>query len=142
MDTANHPSVRRAVLAVALALLAAPAISAGTKSEAPAIADPSAVEFLVASSSKDFNASGAGRPTAIRNARVGYFSESGKGVYLLCGSFTLGTGSQAKWTSFATIKTSDYEQWLGDSARSYCEQPSIKWYPGDHSAALEKRLRE
>lgn len=134
--------LRRAFIAMALILVASQACSAGAKTEAPASADPAAVEFLVTSSAKDFKASSAGRPTGIRGARVGYFAESGKGVYLLCGSFKNGTGSQAKWTPFATIKTSDYEQWLGGSAKSYCEQRNIKWYPGDHSSALEQRLRE
>jgi hypothetical protein len=127
---------------MALGLVASQGASAGKKIEPPASADPAAIEFLVASSAKDFKASDAGRPTAIRGARVGYFAESGKGVYLLCGSFKSGTGSQAQWTPFATIKTSDYEQWLGGSAKSYCEQRSIKWFPGDHSSALEQRLKE
>jgi hypothetical protein len=127
---------------MALVLVASQAASASDKAETPTSADPAAVEFLISSSAKDFKASGSGRPTGIRGARVGYFAESGKGVYLLCGSFKSGSGSQAKWTPFATITTSDYEQWLGGSAKSYCEQRSIKWYPGDHSSALEQRLKE
>lgn len=104
--------------------------------------DPTVVEFLLASSAKDFKASGTGRPSAIRGARVGFFTESGKGVYLLCGAFKSGGGASAIWTPFATIKTSDYEQWLGGTAKAYCGQRSIKWYPGDHSAALQQRLQD
>lgn len=143
MDTPRTvPHIRCALIAMALALVVSQSASAGVKSEAPASADPAAIEFLLGSSARDFKGSGSGRPTAIRSARVGYFAESGKGVYLLCGSFKSGTGSQAKWTPFATIKTSDYEQWLGGSAKYYCEQRSIKWYSGDHSSALEQRLKE
>ena len=105
-------------------------------------ADPAVVEFLMTSSAKDFMSSGDNLPTAIRAARIGYFAESGKGHFLLCGSFKSGPGPKAKWTHFATIKTSDYEQWLGGTAKAYCEQRTIKWYSGDHSAALMQRLKE
>lgn len=116
--------------------------AADARLEIPASADPDAVAFLVAASAKDFKASGAQRPVAIRGARVGFFAEGGKGVYLLCGSFKTEAGARAKWTDFATIKTSDYEQWLGGTAKSYCGQRSIKWYAGDPSAALMKAIQD
>ena len=134
-------SLRNALTSFALAVAVLTAAAAGGSADAPPGPDPTAVEFLIASSARDFKISGANRPTAIRAARIGFFAESGRGVYLLCGSFKSGAGSQAEWIHFATIKTSDYEQWLGGAAKAYCEQPKIKWYSGDHSAALEKSLK-
>jgi hypothetical protein len=127
----NFPQVLRCFALVTAALAPIPAVAA----------DPAVVEFLMTSSAKDFKSSGDNLPTAIRAARIGYFAESGKGHFLLCGSFKSGPGPKAKWTHFATIKTSDYEQWLGGTAKAYCEQRTIKWYSGDHSAALMQRLR-
>lgn len=142
MNTPRHTlTVRHAVVVMAFAFSSLSAAAAPAISEAPASVEPATIEFLLASSAKDFIGSGGDRPTAIRRARIGFFSESGKGVYLLCGSFKT-AGAQAKWTHFATLKTSDYEQWLGGTAKAYCEQRTIKWYPGEHSAALEQRLKD
>ena len=149
----NFPQVLRYALRwprwntlAALALVTAAfapiqAVAAEGKTNVPAEADPAVVEFLMTSSAKDLMSSGGNLPTAIRAARIGYFAESGKGHFLLCGSFKSGPGPKAKWTHFATIKTSDYEQWLGGTAKAYCEQRTIKWYSGDHSAALMQKLR-
>ncbi len=133
-------SLRVALMPVALVIAVSTAFAAGDKADTRTGADPAIVEFLLASSAKDFKASGANPPTGIRAARIGFYSESGRGNYVLCGSFKAGVGSQAKWTPFATIKTLDYEQWLGGNARAYCGQRAIKWFAGDHSAALAKRL--
>jgi hypothetical protein len=139
------PPLRNTLTAFALAISAtAPiqAVAAEGKNHAPAGADPTVVEFLVTSAAKDFKASGGNPPAAIRAARIGYFAESGKGNFLLCGSFKSGPGTQQKWTHFATIKTSDYEQWIGGTAKAYCEQRIIKWYQGDHSTTVMQRLKE
>ena len=139
------PLLRNTLTALSLATAAlAPiqAVAAERKIDAPAGADSTVVEFLLASSAKDFKTSGGSLPTAIRAARIGYFAESGKGNFLLCGSFKSGHGQQKMWTHFATIKTSDYEQWVGGTAKAYCEQRTIKWYPGDHSTTVMQKLKE
>ncbi len=118
------------------------AAAAKGETDAPSGADPSVVEFLVTSAAKDFKASGENLPTTIRAARIGYLSESGKSNFLLCGSFKSGPGTKEKWTHFATIKTSDYEQWIGGTAKAYCEQRTIKWYPGDQATTVMQRLKE
>jgi hypothetical protein len=100
------------------------------------------VEFLVTSAAKDFKTAGGNPPTAIRAARIGYFAESGKGNFLLCGSFKSGPRTKEQWAHFATIKTSDYEQWIGGTAKAYCEQRTIKWYPGDYSKTVMQRIKE
>jgi hypothetical protein len=106
----------------------------------PVSPDPTAVEFLLASAIKEFSSSGTSRPTAIRHARVGFFPDSGTGNYVLSGSFKSGGGAAAKWTAFATIKTSDYEHWLGGAAQAFCRQKNIKWYAGNYSTTLMQRL--
>lgn len=47
-----------------------------------------------------------------------------------------------KWTSFATIKTSGYEQWIGGAAKGYCEQPAIIWDLTDYSSALMRKVKQ
>ena len=139
------PMLRNTLTALSLATAAfAPiqAVAAERNTNAPAGADSTVVEFLLASSAKDFKASGGNLPTAIRATRIGYFAESGRGNFILCGSFKSGHRPQEKWTHFATIKTSDYEQWVGGTAKAYCEQRTIKWYPGDHSTTVMQRLKE
>lgn len=107
----------------------------------PTTPDLAAVEFLLASAAKEFRSPGSMRPLAIRRARVGYFSDAGPGRYLLCGSFQSAESKGAEWIRFATIKTSDYEQWLGGVAESLCSSKKVKWYTDDHSAALMQRVR-
>jgi len=116
------------------------ATRAETPVPAPVSPDPAAVEFLLASAAKEFSSSGAGRPTAIRNARIGFLHDATTGAYILCGSFKSGSGSAAKWTPFATIKTSDYEHWIGGAAQAYRTQKNITWYPGNYAPALMRRL--
>ena len=110
----------------------------------PSKPDSSVVEFLLAAASKDFALPGSPHPVGIRMARVGRLADgSGNYTYLLCGKFSPGVKQGTKeWIPFATIKTGDYEQWLGGPATSYCRQQEIKWYEGDQSGALLKRIRE
>jgi hypothetical protein len=37
------------------------------------------------------------------------------------------SGGQAE-VPFATLKTGDYEQWLGGQAAGLCAQPTITWF--------------
>jgi hypothetical protein len=72
--------LRSALGALLLGLVSA-ALASDAKMEVPASPDPAAVEFLMAASAKDFKASGAVLPIAIRGARVGFLAEAGKGIY-------------------------------------------------------------
>lgn len=130
-------------LPIALAIAAAAAWSTSKADTPPAKAaraDPAVVEFLLASSAKDFKGSGT-VPSALRHVRTGMLTDAGRDIPLLCGAFKTGTGRQAQWTDFATIKTSDYEQWLGGTAKSFCDQRTIAWHPGDLSSELLARLK-
>ena len=55
----------------------------------------------------------------------------------MCGEFH--AAGKAEWTQFATIKTSDYEQWIGGTGGSFCSNPSVTWDEGrDLTADLQK----
>lgn len=97
----------------------------------------STVQFLITSASKDFHEHQP--PTAIdfRNVRSGYILSPNEKIYLLCGEFL----SQEKkaWESFTTIKTSGYEQYLGDNI--YCQKATmIMTGKYDLSAELKNKL--
>lgn len=106
---------------------------------APSQPDPAAVETLLSVASDDFRLASAARPTAIRNAKVGYLADAGVERYLLCGSFRTAS-KDAAWVQFATIKTEPYEQWLGGMAEAQCANKRIVWYEADHSDALLQRI--
>ena len=61
--------------------------------------------------------------------RVGHIvTPDGTKQYMLCGQFLPEQEKgKTEWTPFVTIKTSDYEQWLGVQAASFCEKSSIIW---------------
>ena len=67
---------------------------------------------------------------------------SGEEQYMLCGQFLPAQeGGNAEWTPFATIKTSDYEQWIGAQAAGFCQHSPVIWDEvGDLSSALQSRL--
>jgi hypothetical protein len=78
-------------------------------------------------------------PSAFRNVRYGQLTESDGSVsHRLCGEFQVArTDSAPEWIAFATIKTSGYEQWLGNT--TYCSG-KVEWMPGDLSAELQRRF--
>lgn len=69
-------------------------------------------------------------------------SPAGEKVYLLCGQFRSKTQEKwGEWIPFTTIRTLDYEQWLGDQALHYCRDSTVVWVSdNDLSPALKARL--
>lgn len=130
--------MRTPYLAVLLASLAAAC------GKPPAAAPPpeSVVQFLLSSASNDFYAHPAGNPGRFRNVRIGHIvTAGGEKNYRLCGEFLpTETGATKEWTRFATLKMSDYEQWIGPAAAAYCGSEIIWDSPGDLSSALQNRL--
>jgi hypothetical protein len=101
------------------------------------------VEFLLTSAATDFHTHRPPDPVRFRDVRLGHLTtDSGEEQYLLCGQFLPAEGgADAEWTPFATIKTSDYEQWIGGQGAGYCEQLPVVWDEvGDLSASLQSRL--
>lgn len=103
----------------------------------------SVTQSLLGYAASDF---GAHSPAVaqIRNVRVGYvMTAQGKKQYLLCGEFVPAASErEGEWTTFATIKTDPYEQWLGGQAESWCRHAKVNWEEskGDLSSALRSRL--
>jgi hypothetical protein len=65
----------------------------------------------------------------------------GEKQYVLCGQFlTARAEDKGGWAPIVTIKTSGYEQWLGDQAAQFCKRPSISWEKGDLSPLPQERF--
>lgn len=134
----------RAVL-IAMLVLAGCNTSRDAPGEAPAMSpalEP-VVEFLLTSAATDFHTHRPPDPVGFRDVRLGHVTtDSGEEQYVLCGQFLPAEGgADAEWTPFATIKTSDYEQWIGGQGAGYCEQSPVVWDAvGDLSAPLQSRL--
>lgn len=106
-------------------------------------ATDSVVQFLVASAANDFHTHRPPDPVRFRDVRIGHIvTASGEPQYFLCGRFLPAQeGRKADWTPFATIKTSGYEQWIGDQAEHFCEGSAVNWdKAGDLSSLLQSRL--
>ncbi len=113
-----------------------------TGSVKPDSDNDSIVQFLLNSAASDFRANGPS-VASLRNVRMGYIvTSSGEKQYRLCGEY-LGAGEQteAGWTPFATIKTVDYEQWIGNQALVFCNDTLMHWIEADGlSAKLQSKL--
>ena len=78
---------------------------------------------------------------AVGLVKLSLVAPDGARQYRLCGEFLPAEGGgEAQWTSFATIKTSGYEQYVGGQSASFCAGPTMTWDEGDLSAALQSRL--
>lgn len=129
------------LFAISFALADQTAVAAASM-EAVADPDPAIVAFLLDASAKDFKLTGGNLSMAIKDARIGQFTENGKTINLLCGTFKPVADAEDAWVHFATVKTSDYEQWLGATAKAFCDQESMQWYPQDYTAELLHKLSE
>ena len=104
---------------------------------------PVVVEFLLTSAATDFHTHRPPDPVRFRDVRLGHVvTPTGQEHYMLCGQFLPAQGGgTAQWTSFATIKTSPYEKWIGAPAAGFCQGTSVVWDKvGDLSPSLQSRL--
>jgi hypothetical protein len=103
----------------------------------------SVTQSLLAYAASDFRAHSPA-VAQVRNVRVGHvLTAKGQKQYLVCGEFLPAhSEGQGEWTTFATIKTHPYEQWLGAQAESWCRNSKVNWEKneGDLSSALRSRL--
>lgn len=101
----------------------------------------SVAEFLLAAAATDFHDHGPEGPLRVRDVRVGLRdAPEGEGRYVLCGEFRPAQ-EDGGWTPFATIRTSDYEQWIGAQSAGFCQDSTVVWDDGgDRSASLQGRL--
>ena len=103
----------------------------------------SVVQFLLTAAATDFHTHRPPDPVRFRDVRIGHImTPSGEKQYMLCGQFLPAQeGGKAELTPFATIKTSDYEQWIGAQAAGFCQGSTVIWDKvGDLSSSLQSRL--
>jgi hypothetical protein len=102
----------------------------------------SIVYFLLDASAKDFHDNQPPTPVSFRNVKVkNLIGPNTENHYMICGQF-LAQDKQNKdeWTSFTTIKTDPYEQWIGSNALTYCQNSKeITYTKIDLSIALKSR---
>jgi hypothetical protein len=98
-------------------------------------------EFLLTSAAEDFHEHQPPYPAKFRRVKIGHVGDTTKsGSWRMCGEFLPAEdGDKAKWTGFATVKTSGYEQYIG-SGSTYCTNTKIVWNSADLSAELKARL--
>jgi hypothetical protein len=126
------------ILLLATSLAACTTSAPADTPRAARAAAASPTDFLLDSAAADFRAHPP-RPSAFRNVRYGQsIGADGVVSHRLCGEYQVArTDAAPEWAAFATLKTSGYEQWLGDTA--YC-RGEIQWVPGDLSAELQRRF--
>lgn len=101
----------------------------------------SIVQFLITSAATDFHTHQPPTPVDFRNVEIGYLLISNnEKQYLLCGEFLpKDKAGKNEWETFATIKTSGYEQYLGGNKPiSYC-QDAIKVLTSENTLTTELR---
>jgi hypothetical protein len=103
---------------------------------------PDPLEYLLASAAADFHQHQPPAPARFRKVRLGrYDAADGSTRFVLCGEFQPSADSgPPTWIAFATIRTSNYEQWLGLQAEGWCKRPEMRWDEGDFSADLLERF--
>ncbi|HNF72275.1 MAG TPA: hypothetical protein PLP34_07675, partial [Chitinophagaceae bacterium] len=86
----------------------------------------SIVQVIVDISAHDFYKNQKPEPVHFSNVQLKYIKkEDGEELYILCGEFIT---IDKKQTPFATVKNSDYEQWIGTSALTYCQDSDVLPY--------------
>ncbi len=101
----------------------------------------SILQMLATSAAKDFHLHGP-YPACFRNVYFGRIVSNGNEWYLLCGEFQPMTdGQHAEWVPFVTIKTSDYEQWIGQQSLAFSQNKALILNRNkDLSAFLQNQL--
>ena len=111
---------------------------ASNPAQAPAASrDAADRAYLLDSAAADFHEHGPAT-SGFRKVRYGVVETAGGGgMAILCGEFQTPEKPE-EWTKFATLRTSKYEQWIGD--KGFCERPAFGWDADDLSTELQKRL--
>ena len=101
------------------------------------------VKSIIDISANDFYKNQLPLPTKFRNVQVKYSIKPNKEIlYLLCGQFaTQNNPKNVDWTHFTTIKNTEYEQWIGESVLTYCENSKeIPYSKTNLSTEIENKL--
>jgi hypothetical protein len=97
------------------------------------------VRSIIDISANDFYKNQQPEPVAFKNVKLKYIKKTnGEELYILCGQFVTNDKQEIQ---FATVKNSDYEQWVGTSAITYCQDSKEMSYTKiDLSSALKKKF--
>lgn len=114
----------------------------GPAHEQPKASKDTPLEFLLTAAAADFHAQHPSHTINFRKVHIGHvMTPGGEKQYMLCGQFlTARAEDKGGCAPFVTIKTSGYEQWLGDQAATFCKRPSILREKGDLSPLLQTRF--
>jgi hypothetical protein len=97
----------------------------------------SVIQFLITSAAMDFRDHQPPTPVDLRNLNMGYIKSSNQErIYILCGEFL--SKENKEWVSFATIKTSGYEQYIGET--QYCQDATLVLTDESLTVELKKQL--
>lgn len=99
----------------------------------------SIVNLVISISANDFFKNQQPAPVDFKNVKLKYIKKSnGEELYILCGQFVTDDKQE---TEFATVKNIDYEQWIGNSALTYCQtSKEIPYTKEDLSKALKNKF--
>jgi predicted small secreted protein len=97
----------------------------------------SIVKLIIDISANDFYKNQKPEPVNFVNVKLKYLKKpNGEELYILCGQFTTSDKSEIQ---FATVKNSDYEQWIGTSALSFSQDSKEIKYEKDNLSHLLKQ---
>lgn len=99
----------------------------------------SIVNLITDISANDFYKNQQPAPVDFKNVKLKYIKKAnGEELYILCGQFLTNDNQEIQ---FATIKNIDYEQWVGNSALTYCQDSKeISYTKEDLSAVLKNKF--
>ena len=100
-------------------------------------------KLIIDIAAKDFFKHQKPLPVAFRDVQIKYSIKPDKEIfYILCGEFTTQVKEDNnEWIHFTTIKSMDYEQWIGPSGLPYCENSKvIPYIKTDLSSDLKSKL--
>ncbi len=99
----------------------------------------SIVGLIIDISANDFYKNQQPAPIDFKNVELKYIKKAnGEELYILCGQFVTNDKQEIQ---FATVKNSDYEQWVGNSALTYCQNSKeISYTKEDLSSALKSKF--
>lgn len=101
------------------------------------------VKSIIDISANDFYKNQLPLPTKFRNVQIKYsIKPNNEILYFLCGQFaTQDNLKNDEWIHFTTIKNTEYEQWIGLSGLTYCENSKeIPYSKTNLSTDIENKL--
>lgn len=99
----------------------------------------SIVSLIIDISANDFRKNQQPAPVDFTNVKLKYIKKTnGEELYILCGQFVTNDKQEVQ---FATVKNIDYEQWVGNSAMTYCQDSKeLPYTKEDLSSALKNKF--